>query len=289
MQLALSARCGAAGARCGEADADGDELGKDDAHRAFHAAIVALAGNRQLDLAMEPILLKLQRPMAVNLRREASLLGPQAGLRRHERLLAALESNDPRRRSWPRWRSTAAGGSSNAHGVAGSRVPSPGRRDRSLTQAVTRQDSVETRIVDNRPHDRTRPGIRPTSGRPIDELRHRPTALERPYPGGRWSRPSLTGSRPSAATTGPGSGSRDRAELLARANELELPIRRSAAAVRHSVRGQGQHRRRRLADHAGLPRLRAIWPRETAPVVQRLLDAGAILSARPISTSSPPG
>ena len=32
-----------------------------------------LAGNRQLDLALEPILLKLQRPMAVNLRREAQL------------------------------------------------------------------------------------------------------------------------------------------------------------------------------------------------------------------------
>jgi DNA-binding GntR family transcriptional regulator len=72
----------------------GDELAKDDAHRAFHAAIVALAGNRQLDLAMEPILLKLQRPMAVNLRLEASLVGPDEGLRRHEALLTALETND---------------------------------------------------------------------------------------------------------------------------------------------------------------------------------------------------
>lgn len=71
-----------------------DQLGTDDAHRAFHAAIVALAGNRQLDLAMEPILLKLQRPMAVNLRREAGLLGPQEGLRRHEELLRAAETND---------------------------------------------------------------------------------------------------------------------------------------------------------------------------------------------------
>lgn len=72
----------------------GDELQKDDAHRAFHAAIVALAGNRQLDLAMEPILLKLQRPMALNLRREAALMGPQEGLRRHEQLLAALQQGD---------------------------------------------------------------------------------------------------------------------------------------------------------------------------------------------------
>ena len=59
-----------------------DQLGKDDAHRAFHAAIVAMAGNRQLDLAIEPVLIKLQRPMAVNLRREAILLGPAEGLRR---------------------------------------------------------------------------------------------------------------------------------------------------------------------------------------------------------------
>ncbi len=72
----------------------GDELAKDDAHRAFHAAVVALAGNRQLDLALEPILLKLQRPMAVNLRLEASALGPDEGLRRHQELLTALETND---------------------------------------------------------------------------------------------------------------------------------------------------------------------------------------------------
>jgi DNA-binding GntR family transcriptional regulator len=71
-----------------------DELDRDDAHRAFHAAIVALAGNRQLDLAMEPILVKLQRPMAINLRLEASLIGPGEGLRRHEALLTALETND---------------------------------------------------------------------------------------------------------------------------------------------------------------------------------------------------
>ena len=77
-----------------QAEMAGDQLQKDDAHRAFHAAVVALAGNHQLDLAMEPVLLKLQRPMAVNLRREARLIGPQEGLRRHERLLEALESNE---------------------------------------------------------------------------------------------------------------------------------------------------------------------------------------------------
>ena len=76
------------------ADDTGDDLAKDDAHRAFHGAVVALAGNRQLDLALEPILLRLQRPMAANLRREAAALGTAAGIERHERLLLALESND---------------------------------------------------------------------------------------------------------------------------------------------------------------------------------------------------
>ena len=76
------------------ADDAGDDLAKDDAHRAFHGAVVALAGNRQLDLALEPILLRLQRPMAANLRREAAALGTAAGIKRHERLLLALESND---------------------------------------------------------------------------------------------------------------------------------------------------------------------------------------------------
>ena len=76
------------------ADLAGDVLGKDDAHRAFHAALVGMAGNRQLDLAIEPVLLKLQRPMAVNLRREAAVVGSQVGLDRHAALLAAVEGND---------------------------------------------------------------------------------------------------------------------------------------------------------------------------------------------------
>ena len=77
-----------------EAVEAGDDLAKDDAHRDFHAAVVALAGNRQLDLAIAPILLQLQRPMAANLRRETAALGPEAGLRRHEELVAALETDD---------------------------------------------------------------------------------------------------------------------------------------------------------------------------------------------------
>ena len=77
-----------------DAERRGDDLAKDDAHRAFHAAIVALADNRQLELALAPVLLKLQLPMAVNLRREAEVANPGVGLRRHEALLAALETDD---------------------------------------------------------------------------------------------------------------------------------------------------------------------------------------------------
>src|SRR6186997_3327079 len=60
-----------------------DELECDDAHRAFHGAVVSLAGNRQLDLAIAPILLKLQLPMAVNLRQEARLHDHGDGVERH--------------------------------------------------------------------------------------------------------------------------------------------------------------------------------------------------------------
>src|SRR6478609_1299623 len=81
--------------RMAAAEKDGDQLAEDDAHRDFHAAIVALAGNRQLDLMYEPVMLKLQRPMAVNLRAEAAALGPGEGIRRHRELITALETNDP--------------------------------------------------------------------------------------------------------------------------------------------------------------------------------------------------
>lgn len=73
-----------------------DDLEKDDAHRRFHAAVVGLAGNRQLDIAMEPVLLKLQLPMAINLRNEARVHDPRDGIRRHQRILEALETNDSR-------------------------------------------------------------------------------------------------------------------------------------------------------------------------------------------------
>ena len=74
-----------------------DDLERDDTHRAFHSAVVSLAGNRQLDLAIAPILLKLQLPMAVNLRQEARLHDRGDGVERHQAILEALETNDPAR------------------------------------------------------------------------------------------------------------------------------------------------------------------------------------------------
>jgi DNA-binding GntR family transcriptional regulator len=72
--------------------AEGD-LERDDAHREFHASIVSLAGNRQLDVALAPVLLKLQLPMARNLREEGRRRAGD-GIARHQRLIEALESND---------------------------------------------------------------------------------------------------------------------------------------------------------------------------------------------------
>ena len=73
----------------------GDAFSRAEAHRRFHREVVALAGHRQLALAYEPIVVRLQLHMAVNLRREAEARAPMEGVQRHEVLLAALESNDP--------------------------------------------------------------------------------------------------------------------------------------------------------------------------------------------------
>jgi DNA-binding GntR family transcriptional regulator len=70
------------------------ELDRDDAHRAFHAAVVGLADNRQLNIALAPILVKLQLPMAVNLREEARHQHGSDGIERHHGILKALETND---------------------------------------------------------------------------------------------------------------------------------------------------------------------------------------------------
>jgi DNA-binding GntR family transcriptional regulator len=73
----------------------GDRLAVADSHRAFHMALAALAGNRQLSLVYESVLVKIQLYMALNLRREAeTTASPMDGVRRHRRLLAAIESGD---------------------------------------------------------------------------------------------------------------------------------------------------------------------------------------------------
>jgi DNA-binding GntR family transcriptional regulator len=71
-----------------------DELERDDAHRGFHAAVVELAGNRQLNIALEPILLKLQLPMAMNLREEARHHRADDGIARHQAIVTALDTNE---------------------------------------------------------------------------------------------------------------------------------------------------------------------------------------------------
>ncbi len=72
----------------------GDDFARAEAHRRFHAEVVALAGRRQLSLAYAPILVRLQLHMAANLHREAQARAPMDGVRRHEALVTALESDD---------------------------------------------------------------------------------------------------------------------------------------------------------------------------------------------------
>jgi DNA-binding GntR family transcriptional regulator len=72
----------------------GDAFTRAEAHRRFHAEVVALAGNRQLSLAYAPILVRLQLHMAANLLREAEAKAPMDGVQRHEVLVAALEHDD---------------------------------------------------------------------------------------------------------------------------------------------------------------------------------------------------
>jgi DNA-binding GntR family transcriptional regulator len=73
----------------------GDELREADAHRRFHAELVALADQRQLLLAYQPILLRLQLHMATNLRREAQAATPMDGIRRHRILMDAVVAGSP--------------------------------------------------------------------------------------------------------------------------------------------------------------------------------------------------
>jgi DNA-binding GntR family transcriptional regulator len=72
----------------------GDAFRENEAHRQFHIEVVALAGQRQLRMAFEPVILKLQLYMAANLRREAEHRAPSEGVERHRRLLEAIASGD---------------------------------------------------------------------------------------------------------------------------------------------------------------------------------------------------
>lgn len=71
-----------------------DELAAAEAHRRFHLALVGLAGQRQLLLAYEPVVEKLQLYMATNLNREAHRSSPADGLRRHRALRDAIAGGD---------------------------------------------------------------------------------------------------------------------------------------------------------------------------------------------------
>jgi DNA-binding GntR family transcriptional regulator len=71
-----------------------DALGAAEAHRRFHLAVVGLAGRRQLLLAYEPVVEKLQLYMATNLHREARRSSPADGLRRHRALRDAIAEGD---------------------------------------------------------------------------------------------------------------------------------------------------------------------------------------------------
>ena len=80
-----------------------------------------------------------------------------------------------------------------------------------------------------------------------------------------------------------------------RCDERPRPTRRrwpartgDAAARRRAVRGEGQHRRRRRADHRRLPGLRLRPRPSTPPSSPRCAPPARSSSARPTSTSSPP-
>jgi DNA-binding GntR family transcriptional regulator len=76
------------------AAAAGDAFRENEAHRQFHIEVVALAGQRHLLMAFEPVILKLQLYMAANLRREAERRTPSEGVERHRRLLDVIATDD---------------------------------------------------------------------------------------------------------------------------------------------------------------------------------------------------
>jgi DNA-binding GntR family transcriptional regulator len=77
-----------------EAARSGDAFAGHNAHQRFHVEVVALAGQRHLLMAFEPVILKLQLLMATNLRLEAEQRDAAEGVERHRRLLDALAAGD---------------------------------------------------------------------------------------------------------------------------------------------------------------------------------------------------
>jgi DNA-binding GntR family transcriptional regulator len=72
----------------------GDAFRENEAHRQFHVEVVALAGQRHLMSAFQPVILKLQLYMAANLRLEAEHRAAAEGVERHRRLLDAIAAGD---------------------------------------------------------------------------------------------------------------------------------------------------------------------------------------------------
>jgi DNA-binding GntR family transcriptional regulator len=78
-----------------EAARAGDAFRENDAHQKFHIEVVAMAGQRHLLQAFEPVILKLQLRMATNLRLEAEYRADATqGVARHRRLLDAIATGD---------------------------------------------------------------------------------------------------------------------------------------------------------------------------------------------------
>lgn len=78
----------------GTAAQDRDVLREHEAHCQFHIEVVALAGQRHLLQAFEPVILKLELCMAANLRLEAEQRDASQGVARHRKLLDAIASGD---------------------------------------------------------------------------------------------------------------------------------------------------------------------------------------------------
>lgn len=72
----------------------GNAYRENDTHQRFHVEVVALAGQRHLQQAFEPVILKLQLHMATNLRLEAEHRNAAEGVERHRRLLEGITTGD---------------------------------------------------------------------------------------------------------------------------------------------------------------------------------------------------